>query len=135
MGTQCSSLMLGSMLSSNTPNDFQPNSHKGSAARPLISRHSAPAPPEIAYSAEGIQPAGLRVLPCCVDRVTGMPIRSGVLLKLPSVRAGCPAGAPAGFGRGKTGDGALSPKIQFLLMNRLQHREKTPTGGAGGVDV
>jgi hypothetical protein len=29
MGTQCSSLMLGSAVSSSTPNDLQPNSHKG----------------------------------------------------------------------------------------------------------
>ena len=37
-GIQYSSLMLGSAVSSSTPNDFQPNSHMGLAVDPLMNR-------------------------------------------------------------------------------------------------
>ena len=43
-GTQRSSSMLGSAVSSSTPKDFQPSSHMGSADRPLMNCH-APAGP------------------------------------------------------------------------------------------
>jgi hypothetical protein len=59
--------MLGSAVSSSTPNDLQPNSHKGEAADPLISRHAMPAPPGKAYAAVGMQRA--------LDSVIGLPSR------------------------------------------------------------
>src|SRR5438874_12105709 len=68
MGTQCFSLMLGSAVSSSTPKDFHPSSHKGVASRPLISRHAMPAPPGMAYAAVGMQRA--------LDSAIGFPIRS-----------------------------------------------------------
>src|SRR5260221_6759663 len=68
MGTQCSSLMLGSAVSSSTPKDFQPNPHKGVVARPLISRKAAAAPPGMAYAAVGMQRA--------LDSAIGLPSRS-----------------------------------------------------------
>src|ERR1700733_7982513 len=69
MGTQCSSSMLGSAVSSSTPNDFQPNSHKGLLAFPEISRHAMSAPtPGQAYAAVGMQRA--------LDSAIGLPSRS-----------------------------------------------------------
>jgi hypothetical protein len=38
MLTQCSRSMLGSAVSSSTPNDFQPNPHKELGADPLMNR-------------------------------------------------------------------------------------------------
>src|SRR6266508_113715 len=49
MGTQRSSSMLGRAVSSSTPNDVQPNSHKGVERDPRISRQAMPAPPGMAY--------------------------------------------------------------------------------------
>src|SRR3954468_18522686 len=50
--------MLGSAVSSSSPKDFQPSSHKGVEARPLTNRH-APAGPAMgcAYAAVGMQRA------------------------------------------------------------------------------
>src|SRR5438445_2250232 len=67
MGSQSSSLMLGSAVSSSTPNDFQPNSLKGVAAFPQISRQAMAAPPGMAYAAVGIQRA--------LDSAIGLPSR------------------------------------------------------------
>jgi hypothetical protein len=64
--------MLGSAVSSSTPKDFQPNSHKGVVARPLISRHATPAPPGMAYAAVGMQRA--------LDSAIGLPSRSTSVL-------------------------------------------------------
>jgi hypothetical protein len=45
MGTQFSSSMLGSAVSSSTPNDFQPSPHIGHlGSRPLMNRHAAAGP-------------------------------------------------------------------------------------------
>src|ERR1700758_3973986 len=68
MGTQSSFLMLGSAVSSSTPNDFQPNSHKGLKANPLISFDAMPAPPGRAYAAVGMQRA--------LQSTIGLPNRS-----------------------------------------------------------
>src|ERR1700761_2386392 len=68
MGIQCSSLMLGSAVSSRTPNDFQPNSHKGVVADPRMSLPAMPAPPRRAYTAVGMQRA--------VDSAMGLPNKS-----------------------------------------------------------
>jgi hypothetical protein len=68
MGTQRCSSMLGSAVSSSTPKDFQPNSHKGVVARPLICRHARPAPPGRAYAAVRMQRA--------LDSAIGLPSRS-----------------------------------------------------------
>src|SRR6266545_7753933 len=57
MGTQSSSSMLGSAVSSSTPKDFQPSSHIGVVACPLKNRHAWPAPPGMAYTAVGIHRA------------------------------------------------------------------------------
>src|SRR5450759_4922044 len=57
-GTQCSSSMLGSAVSSSTPNDFQPSSHMGVlASRPVMNFHAMAAPPGMAYVAVGMQRA------------------------------------------------------------------------------
>src|SRR5574342_779522 len=72
MGTQSSSSMLGSAVSSSTPRDFQPNSHMGVlGSRPLMKHHAraAPAaPPGKAYVAVGMQRA--------LDSAIGLPSRS-----------------------------------------------------------
>ncbi len=60
--------MLGSAVSSSTPNDFQSNSHKGVVSRPVISRQAMPAPPGMAYTAVGMQRA--------LDSAIGLPSRS-----------------------------------------------------------
>jgi hypothetical protein len=60
--------MLGSAVSSSTPKDFQPNSHKGVEADPQISRQAMPAPPGMAYTAVGMQRA--------LDSAIGLPSRS-----------------------------------------------------------
>src|SRR5580692_8463321 len=61
--------MLGRAVSSNTPKDFQPNSHMGQiGCCPLISRHAWPAPPGKAYAAVGMQSA--------LDSAIGLPSRS-----------------------------------------------------------
>src|SRR6476469_7294305 len=59
MGTQSASSMLGSAVSSSTPNDFQPNSHMGVlASRPLMNRRAAPGPAMgCPYAAVGMQRA------------------------------------------------------------------------------
>src|SRR5512133_1096306 len=71
-GTQRSSSMLGSAVSSSTPKDFQPSSHMGSADRPVMNRH-APAqamrgPYTPPYIAVGMQSA--------LDSLMGLPSRS-----------------------------------------------------------
>jgi hypothetical protein len=58
--------MLGSAVSSSTPSDFQPNSHKGVEARPVISRHAMAGPP-MGYTAVGMQRA--------LDSAIGLPKR------------------------------------------------------------
>src|SRR6185503_15425539 len=70
MGTQSSSLMLGSAVSSSTPRDFQPNSHMGVlGSRPLMNRHAAPGPAMgCPYAAVGMQSA--------LDSAIGLPSRS-----------------------------------------------------------
>jgi hypothetical protein len=60
--------MLGSAVSSSTPNDFQPNSHKGVEADAQISRQAMPAPPGMAYAAVGMHRA--------LDSAIGLPSRS-----------------------------------------------------------
>ncbi len=37
--------MLGSAVSSRTPNDFQPKSHNGDGPLPQIARYAMPGPP------------------------------------------------------------------------------------------
>src|ERR1700730_5774360 len=76
-GTQCSSLILGRAVSSSTPNDFQPTSHKGVAATPRISRHATAAPPGMAYTAVGMQRA--------LDSAIGLPSRSTRALRMLSL--------------------------------------------------
>jgi len=51
-----------------TPNDFQPNSHKGVEAVPQIILRAMPAPPGMAYTAAGMQRA--------LDSAIGLPSRS-----------------------------------------------------------
>src|SRR5262245_25696456 len=58
MGIHASSSMLGSAVSSSTPNDFQPSSHMGVVgSHPVMKFHALPAPPGLAYPAVGIQRA------------------------------------------------------------------------------
>src|SRR2546428_10835944 len=68
MGTQCSSSMLGSAVSSSTPNDFQPNSHMGVLGScPLMNLHASSGCPR-AYVAVGMQRA--------LDSAIGLPSKS-----------------------------------------------------------
>ena len=69
-GTQRSSSMLGSAVSSGAPRDFHPSSHMGSADRPLMKRQTpAPGPtPGCPYIAVGMQRA--------LDSAIGLPGRS-----------------------------------------------------------
>src|SRR5512138_3352508 len=60
--------MLGSAVSSSTPRDFQPNSHKGVLAFPQMIRHALAAPPGNAYVAVGMTRA--------LDSAIGLPSRS-----------------------------------------------------------
>src|SRR5580692_12489908 len=60
--------MVGSAVSSSTPNDFQPNSHKGVEAVPQIILRAMPAPPGMAYTAVGMQRA--------LHSAIGLPSRS-----------------------------------------------------------
>src|SRR3954462_10590315 len=59
MGTQFSSSMLGSAVSSSTPRDFQPSPDMGHlGSRPLMNRHAAPGPAMgCPYAAVGMQRA------------------------------------------------------------------------------
>src|SRR5438094_6461827 len=69
MGIQRSLSMLGSAVSSSTPNDCQPNSHIGVlGSRPLMNRHAWKAPSGLAYAAVGMQRA--------LDSAIGLPRRS-----------------------------------------------------------
>src|SRR5438309_2188018 len=69
MGIQRSLSMLGSAVSSSTPNDFQPNSHIGVlGSRPLMNRHAWKAPSGLAYAAVGMHRA--------LDSAIGLPSRS-----------------------------------------------------------
>src|SRR5204863_8597620 len=84
-GTQSASSMLGSAVSSSTPNDFQPSSHIGVlGSRPLMNFHAWPAPPRLAYDAVGMQRA--------LHSAIGLPSRSSnaswmlVFLMPPEVR-------------------------------------------------
>src|SRR5207253_1364073 len=68
MGIQRSLSMLGSAVSSSTPNDCQPNSHIGVlGSRPLMNRHAWKAPSGLAYAAVGMQRA--------LDSAIGLPSR------------------------------------------------------------
>ncbi len=62
--------MLGSAVSSNTPTDFHPSSHIGSADRPLMNSHAlSPGPTRgCPYIAVGMQRA--------LDSAIGLPSRS-----------------------------------------------------------
>src|SRR5579872_5430198 len=65
-GTQRSLPMLGSAVSSSTPKDFQPNSHMGVVARPVMKRHAPPGLPwGCPYPAVGTQRA--------LDSAIGLP--------------------------------------------------------------
>src|SRR4029453_10222024 len=56
--TQRSLSMLGSAVSSSTPKDFQPSSHMGVDARPVMNRHAPPGLPwGCPYPAVGMQRA------------------------------------------------------------------------------
>src|SRR6188472_4725792 len=67
--TQRSLSMLGSAVSSSTPKDFQPSSHMGVVARPVMNRHAPPGlPMGCPYPAVGIQRA--------LDSAIGLPRRS-----------------------------------------------------------
>src|SRR5215471_853835 len=67
-GTQNSSSMLGSAVSSSTPKDFQPSSHNGVPARPVMNRLAAAGPPiGCPYDAVGMQRA--------LDSAIGLPSR------------------------------------------------------------
>jgi hypothetical protein len=57
MGTQSSFLMPGNAVSSSNPNDFQPNSQKGSPNDPQITFRAISAPPRMAYIAVGTKRA------------------------------------------------------------------------------
>ena len=69
-GTQRSSSMLGSAVSSSTPRDFQPSSHMGHrGSRPLMNRHArAGTDLGCPYTAVGMQRA--------LDSAIGLPRRS-----------------------------------------------------------
>src|SRR3954449_12096383 len=68
-GTQRPSSMLGSAVSSSTPNDFQPSSHMGVAACPAMNRHAPPGLPwGCPYPAVGMQSA--------LESAIGLPRRS-----------------------------------------------------------
>src|SRR6476659_6204838 len=60
--------MLGSAVSTSTPRDFQPNSHIGVVARPLMNRHATPGVRGCPYAAVGMQRA--------LDSAIGLPRRS-----------------------------------------------------------
>jgi hypothetical protein len=64
--------MLGRAVSSSTPKDFQPSSHKGVDSFPQISRQAMAAPPGMAYTAVGMQRA--------LDSAIGLPRRSSSAL-------------------------------------------------------
>src|SRR5207244_8938107 len=68
--------MLGSAVSSSTPNDFQPSSHMGVLdSRPLMNRHAAPGPAMgCPYAAVGMQRA--------LDSAIGLPRRSTSALSI-----------------------------------------------------
>src|SRR5580658_4419054 len=59
--------MLGGAVSSSTPNDFQPNSHMGVEARPVMNRQADTGPP-MGYVAVGMQRA--------LDSAIGLPSMS-----------------------------------------------------------
>src|SRR3954470_11644909 len=68
-GTQRSSPMLGSAVSSSTPRDFHPSSHIGVVAWPVMNRHAPPGLPiGCPYPAVGMQRA--------LDSAIGLPRRS-----------------------------------------------------------
>src|SRR5262245_17261914 len=69
---QYSFLMLGSEVSSRTPNDFQPNSHMGLAVNPLMNRYDIEGPPGKGRIAVGMQRA--------FDSAIGLPSRSSSAL-------------------------------------------------------
>src|SRR5882724_1088871 len=68
MGTQISFFTLGRAVSSSSPNDFQPNSQKGSPKVPQMTLLALSPPPGRAYIAVGTKRA--------VDSETGLPRRS-----------------------------------------------------------
>src|SRR5436190_23757474 len=69
MGTQFSASMLGSAVSSNTPRDFQPNSHMGVLDCPVMNRQAGPGSAMgCPYAAVGMTRA--------VDSAIGFPSRS-----------------------------------------------------------
>src|SRR5690348_8178094 len=60
--------MLGSAVSSSTPNDFQPSSVSGLVAKPRMKRYAIVAPTEKGYTAVGMQRA--------LHSAIGLPSRS-----------------------------------------------------------
>ena len=60
--------MLGSAVSSSSPNDFQPSSHKGLFAFPRIASHAFPPPPGKGYIPVGTNRA--------LDSAIGLPSKS-----------------------------------------------------------
>src|SRR5579884_4405043 len=56
-GTHSASFIVGSAVSSSTPSDFQPSSHMGLGAVPLMNRYAIPAGSRVPYDAVGMQSA------------------------------------------------------------------------------
>jgi hypothetical protein len=74
-GTQRSSPMLGSAVSSSTPKDFHPSSHMGVEARPQMKRHAPPGLPcGCPYPAVGMHRA--------LESAIGLPRRSTSALRM-----------------------------------------------------
>src|SRR5215471_15050910 len=66
--------MLGSAVSSSTPRDFQPSSHRGVSATPWISWYAIDAPLAKGYAAVGMQRA--------LESVIGLPSSSTSVLRM-----------------------------------------------------
>src|SRR6185437_10101128 len=77
-GTQRSSSMVGSAVSSSTPKDFQPSSHMGSADRPVMNRHA----PAQAMRGPYIDPCIAVGMQRALDSLIGLPRRSSSVSRM-----------------------------------------------------
>src|SRR6266702_676400 len=120
MGAHCSSLMLGSAVSSSTPNDFHPTSHKGVVSTPRRNRQAWAAPPGMAYIPVGMTRA--------LDSAIGLPRDSTSALRMLSLLM--PAEVSRNF---------MMPLLECLLIRLLPPGEEAclfelnvRTGGESG---
>src|SRR4051794_32741343 len=114
--TQRSSSMLGSAVSSSTPKDFQPSSHIGVVACPVMNRHAPPGLPwGCPYPAVGIHRA--------LDSAIGLPRRSTNVLWMLGFLM--PAEVSRYFMMPLLA--AERPSVSFLLAKRLLAAESYPS--------